>query len=146
VVDRSSRRFGAYLRRSLRLLSRDSPFHFAAARRAAGGMAAVVHIDGEPPIAVQLERPPFVARGDVGAVRVDVSLATLDALLSAEIAIDDAIDDESLRLRGEADALSDCLDALHAWVHGAMRCPSLGHLHARYVARRSTGPTPSPPT
>jgi hypothetical protein len=133
VVDPGSARFGAFLERSLRLLAREAPAHFAAVRAKLQTTSINISLDGAAPICVQLAVEPWVAPASSTELTAAISQRDLIDLLQGAFTIDAAILTERLQLRGPLDDLLGFLDALHAWLHGAVRCPSFAALHLQYI-------------
>jgi hypothetical protein len=134
VADPSTTRFGDHLSRSMDVLRRDRPVHFAAARRALNGLAAAIHVEGEPTVRACLDQPPWVTYGETAEIDIELSQRDLLALLRGQMTLEAATEDGRLRLRGEIDHLASFLEALNAWLHGALRCPALGRMHGAYLA------------
>ena len=134
--------FAPYLERSLALLEREAPVHFAATRRALGGRAVAITIGAAHSVSVCLEQvAPWVRRGDAGEVEVAAALPDLNALLRGEFTIEEGLDAGRLSVRGALDHVLAFLDALTAWLHGAMRTGSLTELHRNFLAGHDLVPT-----
>ncbi len=133
MAEQTSARFAEYLRRSLELLREHSPLHFHEARRALNGKSATIQIDGESALTVSLETAPWLSARTDGEVRLSLGSPDLLKLLSGLTTIEQAIAEDRLRIRGRVEHLTDFLTALNAWLHGALRCPSLARLHRAYL-------------
>ena len=127
-------RFGEYLDRSIDLLRRRCPVHFAAARDAMRGRSAVIRVAGEPAIQARFDAPPWVIGGETGDVHIELLPIDLAVLLRGEATLEEATEDGRLRVRGDIDDLADLRDALDAWLHGAFRYPAFARMHRAYLA------------
>jgi len=126
--------FATFLARSLELLLEQSPAHFLAVRRRMRGLSVRIAIDGEAPVRVQLDARPFVGPDAHADIVAGVARQHLAALLDGALTIEDAVDDDRLRLQGALDGLLSFLDALEAWIHGAVRCPAFPTLYREFLA------------
>jgi hypothetical protein len=135
--------FPAYLERALGLVAAEAPVHFAAARDHLGALALVIRVAGSPPLRLFLGTgPPWTAPGSDGDVEAALAPGDLAALLAGELTIEEAVGCDRLSIRGELDRVLPFLDALGAWLHGALRSPSLPHLHRQYLAADDKGAWP----
>jgi hypothetical protein len=140
--------FGQYLAQALGLLRSESPVHFQATRQRLGGLAILIRIAGDVPVRVRLEgevAATWVARADhvgghahVGAsdsgVEISTSRADLDGFLRGAFTLEEGLEANRLTVRGALDDVLAFLEALNAWLHGALRCPSFPSLHRRFLA------------
>jgi hypothetical protein len=142
--------FGQYLERALGLLRSESPIHFAATRDRLGPLAVTITVGDEEPVRVCLAgQPPWVLGAQRGGetagaagVAVSVSRSDLDAFLRGEFTIEEGLEADRLAVRGPLDHVLAFLEALSAWLHGALRCPSFPALHRSFL----TGPRSTPET
>jgi hypothetical protein len=128
---------GQRLEQALALVAREAPAHFVTMCARLGPRTADVRIGDEPSLRVSLDRePPWVRDEGAGVpdLHLTLSRATLARLLRGETTIEEAILDETLGARGDVPAMLAFFDALAAWLHGAMRAPSLPRLHAQCLA------------
>lgn len=130
---------GQRLEEALALVAREAPAHFVVMRARLGDRTADVRVESEPPLHVSLTgAPPWVRADAPPTTEVDLHLslsrATLARLLRGESTIEESILDETLAARGDVPALLAFFEALSAWLHGAMRAPSLPQLHAQCLA------------
>jgi hypothetical protein len=138
VADRAAR-FGQDLETSLEALAKEAPAHFLAVERHLAGRSVTIAVGGAPPVRVQLQgAPPWVHPGAEGDVSVAIAQRDLDALVAGAITIEDALWSQRLSLRGRLDDVLAFMDGLTAWLHGALRAPSLSELHRAYVRDRLT--------
>jgi hypothetical protein len=82
---------------------------------------------------VELSRlsPPGVTQGGSGCPRIECSVATILAVLDAQITLAEAVESDALRVRADLDRLVHLHDGLLAYVHGAVRCPGFPALLLR---------------
>lgn len=110
--------------------------HFAELRRRLGARVVVVRIGEAPPISVCVEgAPPWVGSQANGTVSLALSEQDLRELLRGELALEDGVLSDRINLKGGVDHLLAFFDAVIAWLHGALRSPSLPLLQDRYLAR-----------
>jgi hypothetical protein len=140
VAERAEgRSFGASLQRALRLLRAEAPVHFAATRERLGPRAVDITVGDEAPVRVHLDGgEPWVVAAAEGAgpaaeVNIGVSRADLSAFLRGELTIEDGVAHGRLSVRGSLDHVLAFLDALSAWLHGALRSPGFPALHRSYL-------------
>ena len=128
-----------YLEAAVEAVYRESPVHFTAARAGLHGMAAVIRVDDDPPLRVWLAKgPPWTEYRADGEVEVSTSRTALNAFLTGEATIEEAIAGGQLAVRAAVGDLVAALGALNAWLHGALRAPSLPRIYAGY--RGATNP------
>jgi hypothetical protein len=131
----AERRLANDLEEALAVVERESPLHHAEMARCLGPLAAVIRVGGDAPMRVSLAEglPRVSARGD-GQIHVALTEPVLERLLRGELTLDDGVVDGSISARGELEHVLAWFDALGAWLHGALRSPSLPHLHQRFLA------------
>jgi hypothetical protein len=135
VAERGALVFSEFLRRSLDVLANEAPQHFSIVRRRMRGLAVNIGIDGPPSLRVQLDAEPWVGPAAPAPVRAEIAARDMTAVLAGLLTIEQALDTGGLLLQGELDHLLGFLDALSAWIHGAVRCESMPGLYAAYLAR-----------
>jgi hypothetical protein len=129
-------RFHRKLERALALLQREAPLHFEAVRARFGGHSAVVHLGEEAPLRVSfVGGPPWVRTDDAADVVIELGLDTLDAVLGGDLGLEQGIEQGRVTAQGELDAVLGCLDAFHAFLHGALRSPSFPGLYQGTFAK-----------
>jgi len=156
-------RFGAYLERALECLRHDSPTHFAATRRRLGNRSLLIRIAGDVPVQVSLagDAPwvtPMAPMSPVatmqetvadanpsalgaGQVEIAASERDLHAFLRGDFTIEEGLQADRLAVRGALDDVLAFLEALGAWLHGALRAPSFPPLHRRFLAGVPSAPS-----
>jgi hypothetical protein len=107
------------------------------------GIAVCIQVGGSEAIRVQLDAAPWVGPPAAAEVVAEISPDDLAAILGGEVTIEEALDREHLELCGALDDLLRFLDALAAWVHGAVRCPSMALLYQEYLTRVRRAPASS---
>ena len=127
-----------YVEASLKVLEREAPVHFAAVKSRLGGLTALIRVDDATPFRLDLASMPWVGSAAVGDVDVGLSPVDIESLLTGALTIEEAITDDRLLVRGELDHVLDFLDALGAWLHGAIRAPSMPALSAKYLDSTTT--------
>jgi hypothetical protein len=135
VAEGAPSRFAVFLERSLQLLSRDAPEHFAAMRAHAHNLAVIVAVEGSAPVRLQLDVVPWLGPAGHAEVLVALGEDDLDAILEGVLGIEHALERDRLLLRGELVHLLSFFAALDAWLHGAMRCAAMPALFDDYLAR-----------
>jgi len=134
VAETRARAFPRYLRAAFALLASDTPHHFAALRDTLGAMAIVIRLGDEQPLRVCIaDGAASVTEAAHGDVALQLGAPALDALLHGEVTVEEAIAADRLAVKGKLDEVLIFLDALHIWLHGALRCPALHDLYARYL-------------
>jgi hypothetical protein len=143
-------RFGHYLQQALALLHAESPVHFEATRRRLAGRAILIRIAGDVAVCVHLDGTDtdWVARFDggnrpaaVAAVEIATSRADLESFLRGAFTLEEGLEANRLDVRGALDDVLAFLEALNAWLHGALRCPSFPPLHQRFLSGDRPPPT-----
>jgi hypothetical protein len=81
-----------------------------------------------------------VTHGVTGQIDLAITSGGLDAMLRGELTLEEALEDDTLELRGELDQLADFLEALNAWLHGALRSPGLARMHGAYLSKDDDEP------
>ncbi len=110
--------------------------HAAMARRL-GGSTVRLSVDGET-FDVRVERGSprvFPPAGDA-TVSVRTSRATVQAVLAGRRTLADAVRADELSALGPLPALVSLLDALEAFVHGAVRCDAVAQLYHDFQRER----------
>ena len=134
MAETRARAFPRYLRAAFALLASDTPTHFAALRDTLGALAIVIRLGDEQPLRVCIaDGAASVTEAAQGEVDLQLGEPALDALLHGELTVEEAIAADRLAVKGKLDEVLIFLDALHIWLHGALRCPSLHDLYARYL-------------
>jgi hypothetical protein len=122
-----------YVEESLKLLERETPVHFAAVKSRLGGLTALIRVDDAAPFRLDLATTPWIGPAAEADVDVGLSPSDIEGLLTGALTIEEAITHDRLAVRGELDHVLDFLDALGAWLHGAIRAQSMPALSARYI-------------
>lgn len=126
--------FPRFLAESLALLEREAPEHLAAMRAHLGALAVTIDLRGAPEVRVCFTDPfPWVSVGAQGSIRVALGAATLDRFLLGALGIEEAVESGQLFVRGPFEAVLRLLDGFHAWLHGALRAPSMPALRRRFL-------------
>jgi hypothetical protein len=134
VAETRARAFPRYLRAAFALLAADTPAHFAALRDTLGALAIVIRLGDEQPLRVCIaDGAPSITEASQGEVALQLGEPAFDALLHGELTVEEAIAADRLAVKGKLDEVLIFLDALHIWLHGALRCPALHDLYARYL-------------
>jgi hypothetical protein len=137
VAEPRAESFARYLEAALDLLQVEAPAHFAATRARMRGRAAAIRVDDAPPLRLCFASgPPWISRRGAltGDIAVAISGRDLDRFLAGELTLEEGLADDRLRIQGDVDQVLDFLDALAAWLHGALRCPSFPTLQRAYLA------------
>jgi hypothetical protein len=141
VADCASHRFATFLERALALLARESPPHLTATMDGLGERALSVAIDRGPAVRVCFAAQRVVAMSDIpGEIAVAIADADLRRFLAGRVTVEEAVIDGSLAVRGRLDDVRAFLDALAAWLHGALRTPALALLLHEYLAQTPAHP------
>jgi len=140
----SEARFAPFLHRSFAALRVEVPDIYAETCRRMAPRSVRIETDGEA-VHMSFEKSAVRFDADSGAtIDVRTSRDAILALVAGEITLAQAVLDDALWLRGEADDLLAFHDGLMAYLHGAIRAPSFPALLRDY---RSHPPsTTVPPT
>jgi len=134
VAETRARAFPRTLRAAFALLASDTPTHYAALRDTLGALAIVIRLGDEQPLRVCIaDGAASITEASHGEVALQLGEPAFDALLHGELTVEEAIAADRLAVKGKLDEVLIFLDALHIWLHGALRCPSLHDLYARYL-------------
>jgi hypothetical protein len=144
VAETPGEELRAQLEEALSVVAAEAPAQFAAMRAQLGTRAALIRVGSSPALRVCVAHdPPWVERatdeGARAAIELALSETALSRLLRGRSSIEEAILNESLSVRGEVADLLAFFEGLAAWLHGALRSPSLPTLHQRCLAK---GPPP----
>lgn len=131
----SAEPFGEMLRRSFAVLEREAPAHLTALGVALGAAAVDFSVDGDrvrvavgagarPAVGIPGDSPP--------AVRVFSSRAAILGLIDGQHTLAGAVREGVLDLFGRPDEIARFLDALVIYLHGAVRCPGMPAILARW--------------
>lgn len=129
--------FGTLLADSLAVMAAESPLH-AAALAAALGAAPVDFAVGAERVRVWRGPGGRVVVGPVGggapAVRVVTGRAEILALLDGRRSLATAVREGALDLYGTPGEIARFIDVLVIYLHGAVRCPGMAGILARWRA------------
>jgi hypothetical protein len=133
--------FGDFLARSLAILERERPRHYAALCAAMRDRVALFRVDG-PPVLVSFGEgratvDPVITRAPVG-IESALSKQTILDLLDGELSLEEAVLSDRFFVRAPVSELHVFFQALLHYLRGAVRCPSLPTLLAAY--RRGDAP------
>lgn len=137
AADGPPARVSALLRRSLDRLAAEVPASYRHLVHALGPLVVEVEVDGEL-FSVRADPDVVVADGPNGAagVRIGTSRAAVLAVLDAELALGEAVEEGVVQVRGSLDDVVRAHDALLAYAHAAVRAPSVPGLLAALRAGR----------
>jgi hypothetical protein len=126
AADGTTARVAALLRRSLDRLAAEVPASYQHLVDALGPLVVEVEIDGEL-FSVRGNPNLVVADGRSGAagVRIGTSRAAVLAVLDAELALGEAVEEGAVQVQGSLDDVVRAHDALLAYAHAAVRAPSV---------------------
>lgn len=123
------RSFRSYLTAALERIEVDAPGLYRRIGEHLGRRALSIEVDGE---VVCLSAPGGRVTLEEGSIRAVVHACTtkaeIVALADGEALLEEAIVAERVHLVGAIDDLLACLDALSAFLNGAVRSPELGSL------------------
>ncbi|HEY7371844.1 MAG TPA: hypothetical protein VIF57_06665 [Polyangia bacterium] len=125
--------FARLLQESIAILARESPAHLAATRNALGQTIVRISVAGEAPARLVPGRGHDWVQAAEGpaAVEARLDIATLFEVLDGALTVEQAVRGDRLAISGGVDDLLRGHDALGAWLHGALRCPSFTELLQR---------------
>jgi hypothetical protein len=135
VADASTQRFAVFLERSLQLIARETPEHFAAVQGRMRGLAVLVGVGAPASVRVQLDVAPWLGPPAHAEVVAEIEPAALRDILDGRLTLEAALEADRLLLRGELGHLLRFIEALEAWIHGAVRCSSMPELLSEYLLR-----------
>jgi hypothetical protein len=125
---------GDLLREALELVRADVPPCYEQARRALEGRVVACRIDDEAFVVTFTAREIVVGPSNAGAaIDVEVSRLTILSLLRNERPFHGAVLTGDLAVRGAIDVLARLGEAMHAFLHGAVRSPRMPPVLARFV-------------
>lgn len=128
------------LRAALDTLGRESPAHQDLLCGALAALPINLDIDREAfSVRVADGKPTLDAPIEPPRVTVRTDLDTAHALLDAQLTILEAVRAGRLDLRGRASDLAVAAEALSAFLHGLVRCPSGGALLRDLLVHASKG-------
>jgi hypothetical protein len=139
VGDAGAGDLGDYLHEALSLLRRETPLQFTALRAHLGTLSTVIRVGATSPLTLCLTDEPWVRQGQTGDVEVALSDAALDALLGGALTLEEGLETDRLRVKGELASVLRFLDGWTSAGHGALRGPSFPPLLERFF-RRSASP------
>lgn len=129
----SEYRFADFLAESFAALRREVPDIYREMCRRLAGRGVGIRVDGEPvTLRFAANHARFDDRPGPVSIAVDTDRRTILALIDAEQTLVDAVLGDALLLRGDTDALLVFHDGLMAYIHGAVRAPSVAWLLERF--------------
>lgn len=130
------RDFAPFLREALDTIAAGAPAHHRRLARLLRPVSLHLRV-GREAMGVTSDGAVVEVSGgqEAATVRLETSRQTILALLDAETSLEDAVLDESIVLVGAVDDLLRFHDGLMAFLNGAVRCPELDGLLARYRLR-----------
>lgn len=119
------------------LLEGEKPFVYARIGEMLRDRAVNVRVDGEA-LGIRFPKGRFALGPPVEYpfIELDSSRRTILDVVDGRLTLEDAVWEERIRLFGSLDALLLFLDALVAYLQGAVRCPSFPWLLDCYRDRR----------
>ena len=121
--------FFRFLAQSMRVLENEAPGRYQSLTMALGGMQAQLTADGSARV-VRFEGSRFVLKNESGDVDVDVVFTsdTILGLIDGELSLEEAINNETLWIRGAVEIVEQFYDAVLVYVDGAIRSPGFLNL------------------
>jgi hypothetical protein len=126
VAEPQSVTLSEYVESSLEVLSRETPRQFAEFRAQLGAFVVSVSAGDTDSFVLDMSgRPPWVKPFHRAGVNLRLSHSAIRAFAAGELSLEAALDSGRASLDGDAGDVIRLMEALRAWLHGALRSPTL---------------------